>query len=257
MLKQSVCAPILKPAEIPYEQFIPQIAKIGYVGIEFWNPPQELEKIHALVQENDLTIPIINGHASIEKGMNDRMQHPRILKELEKSLKLAKKYDIHGLICFAGTTDPNQSRDISIQNCADCLVQIAPMAEDFGILLNLELLNSLVDHPGYECDNTAFGVEVVERVNSPFVKLLFDIYHMQIMEGNIITNMTRNIEWIGHVHTAGVPGRFDFDDEQEINYRGIMKALSAAKYAHYIGHEFHAKLPYLDSLQNAYNICNQ
>jgi hydroxypyruvate isomerase len=257
MLKQSVCAPILKPTEIPYETFIPQIANIGYVGIEFWNYPEEIDLIHDLALEHGLIIPVINGHASIEEGMNDPSQHDRILKELEVNLKVASKYDVHGVICFAGSVNPDRSREESIHNCVNCLSKIAPMARDLGVLLNLELLNSLVDHPGYECDNSAFGVEVVTQVNHPNVKLLFDIYHMQIMEGNIITNMTENIDWIGHVHTAGVPGRFDFDDEQEINYRGIMKALAKAEYNHYIGHEFQAKHPYLDSLNQAYNICNQ
>ena len=257
MLKQSVCAPILKPAEISYELFIPQIAEIGYVGIEFWNCPEEIALISDLVQEQGMKIPIINGHASIEEGMNDPSQHERILKELEANLKIASKYGVHGVICFAGSRNSERSHEESVQNCVECLSRIAPMAKDLGVLLNLELLNSLVDHPGYECDNTAYGVEVVSRVNHPNVKLLFDIYHMQIMEGSIITHMTENIGWIGHVHTAGVPGRFDFDDEQEINYRGIMKALANVNYDHYIGHEFKAKQPYLDSLKQAYNICNQ
>lgn len=257
MLKQSVCAPILKPADIPYETFIPQIAKIGYVGIEFWDTPAEIAHIHDLAIETGLVIPIINGHASIEQGMNDPKNHQRILNELEKNLRVAYQYGIHGVICFSGSIHPDRPRAESIQNCANCLAKIAPLAEELGVLLNLELLNSLVDHPGYECNNTAYGFEVVQQVNSPAVKLLFDIYHMQIMEGNIITNMTNNINWIGHVHTAGVPGRFDFDDTQEINYRGIMKALHQANYSHYIGHEFHPKLSYQESLERAYNICNQ
>lgn len=257
MLKQSVCAPMLKPAKIPYETFIPQIAEIGYVGIEFWDVPKEIAKIHDLAKQYGLTIPIIIGHASIEQGMNDPAQHTRILRELENNLRIAHKYDIHGVICFAGSINENRSREQSIQNCVNCLSRIAPLAEELGVLINLELLNSLVDHPGYECNNTAYGVEVVQRVNSPAVKLLFDIYHMQIMEGNIIKNMINNIDWIGHVHTAGVPGRFDLDDEQEINYRGIMKALAKQNYSHYIGHEFKMKHHYLDSLKQAYNICNQ
>ena len=257
MLKQSVCAPILKPVEIPYEIFIPQIAKIGYVGIEFWSCPEEIALISDLAKENGMKIPIINGHSSIEQGLNDPSQHTRILKELEESLKIAHKYDIHGVICFAGSVSPDRPHEESVQNCVNCLSTIAPLAEELGVLLNLELLNSLVDHPGYDCDNTAYGVEVVTRINHPNVKLLFDIYHMQIMEGSIITHMTENIDWIGHVHTAGVPGRFDFDDEQEINYRGIMRALAKVNYEHYIGHEFKAKHPYLVSLKQAYNICNQ
>ena len=114
----------------------------------------------------------------------------------------------------------------AIDACADGLRRIAPYAEEKGVNLNMELLNSKVNHPGYQCDHTAWGVAVCEKVNSPRVKLLYDIYHMQIMEGDIIRTIRQNIKWIGHFHTAGNPGRNDMDDTQELNYAGICRAIA-------------------------------
>jgi hydroxypyruvate isomerase len=114
-----------------------------------------------------------------------------------------------------------------------------------------------VDHPGYQCDSSTWGLAVVKKVCSPNVKLLFDIYHMQIMEGNIISTICNNIEWIGHFHTAGVPGRCDFDDTQELNYRGICRAIADSGYNYYVGHEFRPKGDFIAALKQAYYICDQ
>ena len=138
----------------------------------------------------------------------------------------------------------------------DGLARIAPYAEEKGVNLNMELLNSKIDHPGNQCDHTAFGAAVCERVNSPRVKLLFDIYHMQIMEGDVIRNLRANIKWIGHFHTAGVPGRNDLDDTQELNYRGICRAIAATGYDLYVGHEYRAKGDVVESLAAAFAICD-
>lgn len=257
MLKQSVCAPILKPAEIPYRDFIPQIAQIGYHAVEFWQFPGEIDEIFDLCEQNKIAISSFTGHESITNGMNDRLEHARIIDELSASLEKAHQYHINGIICFSGSRNRTQPHDQAVENCVDCLKQLAPLAEKLNVNLNLELLNSLVDHRGYDCDHTDWGVEVITRVNSPKVKLLFDIYHMQIMEGNIIVNLTNNIDKIGHIHTAGVPGRLDLDETQELNYIGICKALSNFGYAQYVGHEFRPNRHYLDSLQLAFRICNQ
>jgi hydroxypyruvate isomerase len=256
MIQQSVCAPILKPAEILYEQFIPEIKEIGFKAIEFWGLPDDIDRIYEQTQQQGLAIASFTGHDDIEHGMNDPSQHKRILKELEISIRQAHKYGVHGIICFSGKKNPELSTNQSVQNCADCLNKIAPLAAELNVLVNLELLNSLADHPGYECNNTQYGVQVAQAVNHPNVKLLYDIYHMQIMEGSLITNITENIDWIGHFHTAGVPGRFDLDNEQEINYAGVAKAINNAGYLHYVGHEFHPKHHYLHSLKQAYNVCH-
>lgn len=257
MLKQSVCAPIIKPVSVPYRDFIPQIAQIGYHAIEFWQFPEDIEEISDLCSQNQIAISSFTGHESITNGMNSRHQHTRIIDELSIAMEKAHRYQIGGIICFSGSRNPDQPRAVAIENCVQCLKGLAPLAEKLNVNLNLELLNSQVDHPNYDCDHTDWGVEVVEQVDSPKVKLLFDIYHMQIMEGNIIASLTNHIDKIGHIHTAGVPGRSDFDDTQELNYTGICKTLSNLGYAHYIGHEFQPNRHYRQSLQLAFDICNQ
>ena len=125
-----------------------------------------------------------------------------------------------------------------------------------GVNLCLELLNSKVNHPDYQCDSTAWGVEVCKRVNSPRAKLLYDIYHMQIMEGDIIRTLEDNIEYIGHFHTAGNPGRHDLDEEQEINYPPIMRAIAETGYDLYVGHEFIPKGDPIEGLRAAAQLCD-
>jgi hydroxypyruvate isomerase len=121
----------------------------------------------------------------------------------------------------------------------------------------MELLNSKVNHPGYQCDHTAWGVAVCEKVNSPRVKLLYDIYHMQIMEGDVIRTIRDNIRWIGHFHTAGNPGRNDMDDAQELNYAGICRGIAATGYPYYVGHEFVPKGDLIEALRAAFALCDQ
>ena len=257
MIKQSVCIPMIKPPEIETELFFKGVHEIGFNAVEYWTCPENIEEISELAQKHSLAISCISGHGDIAHGMNDEKEHLRILKELEVSISIAKKYNITGLICFSGETIPGQSSETSIKNCIKCFREIAPMAEENNVLLNMELLNTIVDHPGYECNHTSWGVQVVEQVGSPNVKLLFDIYHMQIMDGNLISSIESNLDHIGHFHTAGVPGRFDLDAEQEINYVAICKMLSANQYQYFLGHEFHPKKSPLESLQDAYLICNQ
>ena len=136
------------------------------------------------------------------------------------------------------------------------LSRVTKAAEEKGINLCLELLNSKVNHPDYQCDSTAWGVEVCKRVNSPRAKLLYDIYHMQIMEGDIIRTLQDNIEYIGHFHTAGNPGRHDLDEEQEINYPPIMRAIAETGYTLYVGHEFIPKGDPIEGLRAAAQLCD-
>jgi len=169
---------------------------------------------------------------------------------------IAVKHGIPGIICFSGNRQPHVSEQDAIDAVADGLRRVAPYAEEKGVNLNLELLNSKVNHAGYQCDHTAWGVAVCEKVNSPRVKLLYDIYHMQIMEGDIIRTVRENIQWIGHFHTAGNPGRQDFDDTQELNYKGICQAISESGYEYYLGHEFNPKGDLLAGLETAFGICD-
>ena len=169
---------------------------------------------------------------------------------------VAERLRIPGLVCFSGMRQPDDVVD-TIDNTAAGLRRIAPYAEEKGVNLNLELLNSKVNHVGYEFDNTAWGVDVCRRVNSPRVKILYDIYHAQIMEGDVIRTIQKNIDFIAHMHTAGNPGRNDLDDQQELNYAGICRAIAATNYAGYVGHEFFPKANRFAAMRAAFALCNQ
>ena len=135
--------------------------------------------------------------------------------------------------------------------------KIAPVAEKCGVTVCVELLNSRINHPAYQGDHTAFGVAVMKAVNSPRVKLLYDIYHMQIMEGDVIRTIQDNIQWIGHFHTGGVPGRHEIDASQELNYHAIALAIADSDYAGYVAHEFTPTHPDpYTSLADAFQICS-
>ena len=256
-IKQSICYPLFMPKEMALADLVATAAEIGYPAIELWSRPPEFAEIMQLAQRHKLAVASISGHGSLPDGLNKRSNHDRIEAELRVSIDIAAQYGISGLICFSGNRQPHQSEIEAITAVADGLARIAPYAEEKGINLNLELLNSKIDHPGYQCDHTAWGVAVCERVNSPRVKLLYDIYHMQIMEGDVIRNIRENIQWIGHFHTAGVPGRNDLNDTQELNYRGICRAIAATGYDLYLGHEFRPKGDPIASLRETFEICDQ
>ena len=255
-VKQSVCFPMMQPLPVPLDKFIPRVAEMGYAAVEIWKPDENFAQLVELAQRNHLVIASISGHDSLANGLNNPSQHTRICDELSQSIDLAAANGVPGLICFSGNRIESQTEQEAIDNCAAGLRMIAPYAEEKGVNLNMELLNSKIDHPGYQCDHSAWGLAVVEQVNSPRVKLLFDIYHMQIMEGDLIRTISNHIDHIGHFHTAGVPGRFDIDETQEINYGAVCQAISEAGYDLYVGHEYRAKGDLFASLKKAYDICN-
>jgi hydroxypyruvate isomerase len=199
----------------------------------------------------------MGGHESLGDGLTKRSNHDRIEAELRKSIELAAEHSIPGLICLSGNTQPYQTDREAIEAVADGLRRAAPYAEKLGINLNLELLNTKVDHPGYACNHTAWGMAVLERVGSPKVKLLYDIYHMQIMEGDVIRTIRQHIKYIGHFHTAGNPGRHDMDETQELNYAAICNAIAEAGYTYYLGHEFTPKGDKIEALRQTFAVCNQ
>jgi hydroxypyruvate isomerase len=256
-IKQSVCFPIMQPLPIPLPAFIERVAQMGYAAVEIWQPDEDLPALAELAEKNGLRIASMSGHDGIASGLNDPAQHQRITDELCAAIDLAARWRVPGLICFSGEIRAGQSSEEAIEACAEGFRKIAPYAEEKGINLNMELLNTSVDHPEYQCDNAAWGLEVVRRVNSPRVKLLYDIYHMQIMEGNLIDTIRKNIDWIGHFHTAGVPGRHEIDDTQEINYAGVCRAIAATSYDLYVGHEYRPTRELFQTLEEAYTICNQ
>jgi hydroxypyruvate isomerase len=247
---------MMEPLPVSLAEFIPRVAKIGFAAVEIWKPDEHFIELYDLTQQHGLRIASFSGHDSLPIGLNDSSQHSRICDELQHSIDLAASHGVPGVICFSGNRRAGQSEEDAIETCAEGFRKIAPYAEEKGVNLNMELLNTLVDHPGYQSDHSSWGLEVVKRVNSPRVKLLFDIYHMQIMEGNLIQTIQDNIQWIGHFHTAGVPGRFEIDDTQEINYRGVSRGIAATSYDLFMGHEYRPRRDLFETLREAFEICN-
>ncbi len=231
-VKQSMAWWCFVPRALTAERFVSVVAEAGYDAIEL-APKDEWQRI----REHGLSIATGNGHASIESGLNRRENHDRIVDEVRRNLDDAVTYGVANLICFSGNRD-GLSDDDGAAVTAEGLHRIAPYAEQAGVTLILELLNSRVDHRDYQCDRTEWGAKVVMQVGSARVKLLYDIYHMQIMEGDIIRSIEAHHELIGHFHTAGNPGRHEIDGEQEINYPPIFRCIAATGYTGYIGHEF-------------------
>lgn len=225
--------------------------QIGYVALDLVPPDY-----WATVRASGLAISSIAGHGSIEFGLNNRQQHRRILSELEQAIKNAAAFGIPNVVCFSGSRAGLSDTD-GASICAEALAKIAPIAESAGITLTLELLNSKIDHPDYQADRTDWGITVCQMVASPSVKLLFDIYHMQIMEGDLIRTIQANHQHIAHYHTAGNPGRHELDSSQEISYAAVVKAILKTGYTGFIAHEFMPRHDPITALRQAYLLVQQ
>jgi hydroxypyruvate isomerase len=230
-------------------RFFATAKQIGYAAVELL--PRDLWD---MAREEGLVIAAHGGHVSLTDGLNRRENHNHIEDEINEMLELAVKYQIPNLIVFSGNRRGLSDAE-GAENTAEGLRRVAPAAEAKGITLVLELLNSKVDHHDYQCDHTAWGVQVMQRVNSPRVKLLYDIYHMQIMEGDIMRNLRENIGFIGHIHTAGNPGRADMDHTQELYYPAILRTIAETGYTGYVGHEFVPKGDPLEAIRVTYKMC--
>jgi hydroxypyruvate isomerase len=255
-IRQSFCYQLfLEPGQDVGELFT-QARKIGYEAMEFWGREERHERDIAIAKEKGLAVASMVGHGTLPDGLIKRENHDRIEAELARSLEYAVKHRIPGLICFAGNRVPGMSDEEAIANCAVGLHRCAPMAEKHGVNLNIEILNSKVDHVGYICDRVDWALTAVQKAASPRVKILFDIYHVQIMQGDLIRSLNKCGALLGHLHTAGNPGRKDLDDQQEINYAAVCRSLATMGYAHYLGHEFWAKGDKIEALRQAYEVCN-
>lgn len=249
-IRQSVCFGNYLRGDLSAGALIDAAAEIGYASIEML--PQEHWQ-H--VKDRGMSIACIVGHASLPDGLNKRSNHDRIEAELLANIELAARWEISGLIAFSGNRDglsDAQGRD----NCIEGLLRVKDAAEAAGVTVCMELLNSKVDHPDYQCDHTAWGVEVCRAVDSPRIRLLYDIYHMQIMEGDLIRTIDDHGRWFAHYHTAGNPGRHDLDEDQEIYYPPVMQAIVRSGYEGYVGHEFGPKGDPIDALRATYAICD-
>lgn len=195
------------------------------------------------------------GAGTIKSAMNRLENHAAIEANLRKNIPLAAREKVPNVITFSGDRN-GMSDEQGAENTILGLNRVKHIAEDHGVTICLELLNSKVDHPDYMADHTAWGVHVMSQVNSPRVKLLYDIYHMQIMEGDLITTIRDNIQWIGHFHTGGVPGRHELNNKQEVQWDGVMRAIAALPFHDYVAHEFIPTGDPVTSLRQAYQRCN-
>jgi len=248
-LKQSVCRWCY--GKIPLPDFCKAVSEIGLTAIDLIE-----EKEWPLLAEHGLICSMgwkMGG--DIPNGLNDPANHDLIVNGLLGALPRAAKAGVPNLIAFFGNRKGRSDED-AIKNCVAGLNRVKKAAEDSGVMVCVELLNSKVDHKDYQGDRTWFGVEVVKQVNSPRVRLLYDIYHMQIMEGDVIRTIRDNQQWIAHFHTGGVPGRHELDDTQELNWRTVAKAIADTGYAGYVAHEFVPTRDPLTSLREAVALCD-
>jgi hydroxypyruvate isomerase len=224
-------------------------ADIGLKGIDLVGPSD-----WPTIKKYGLVPTMTPGAGTIGNGWNRKENHDRFVEEMKKNIDLASAAGVPNVICMSGERK-GLPDDVGIENCVTGLKRVAGYAEEKKVTMCMELLNSKVDHKDYQCDRTAWGVEVVKRVGSPRLKLLYDIYHMQIMEGDVIRTIRQNIAAIGHFHTGGNPGRNEIDETQELNYTAIMKAIADLKFEGYVAHEFMPKGDPRKSLEQAYRIC--
>ncbi len=224
-------------------------ARIGLKGIDLVNHDD-----WPTVQKYGLTPAMTLGAGTIPNGWNRKENHDKFEPEMHANIELAAAAKVPNVITFSGNRRGMADAEAK-DNCVAGLNRVKAIAEDKGVTICLELLNSKVDHKDYQCDHTAWGVEVVKRVDSPRVKLLYDIYHMQIMEGDVIRTIRENIQYIAHFHTGGVPGRHELDDTQELNWRTVATAIADLNFPGFVAHEFVPTRDPMQSLEQAVKLC--
>jgi hydroxypyruvate isomerase len=246
-LNQSVARWCYK--DISLDDLCKNAARMGLKGIDLLN-----HEDWPTAQKYGLVVAMTPSTISIPNGWNRKENHEKLERETRENIERAAAAKFPNVIEMSGNRR-GMSDEEAKDNCVAGLSRLKSMAEDKGVTLCLELLNSKVDHKDYQCDHTAWGVDVVKRVNSPRVKLLYDIYHMQIMEGDVIRTIRDNIQHIAHFHTGGVPGRHELDDTQELNWRTVAKAIADLNFQGYVAHEFVPTRDPLQSLEQAVKLC--
>jgi hydroxypyruvate isomerase len=230
--------------------------EMGLVAIDLLNPPEfETVKKHGLVCSM-VSNPTIDGLGGINKAWNRVEHHDKLVQAYEQRITDTANAGFQRLICFSGNRD-GLADDKGLENCALGLKRIMSLAEQHKVTLCMELLNSKRSHKDYQCDHTAWGAELVKRISSERFKLLYDIFHMQIMDGDVCDTIKENHQYFDHYHTGGVPGRAEIDETQELNYPRIMKAILDTGFKGYVAQEFVPKRPdALASLRQGVQICD-
>lgn len=233
------------------DQLCQNCVKLGIKGVDLVGPAD-----WPTLQKYNLACSMMSpGGGTIPDGLNRKENHEKIEQQLRDGIAKAAAAGVPNIITFSGNRRGLPDSE-GLENCVAGLNRIKAFAEEKGVTVCLELLNSKVNHKDYQADKTAWGAEVCKQVGSPRVKLLYDIYHMQIMEGDVIRTMRDNIQYIGHIHTGGNPGRNEIDSTQELNYAAIARAIADLNFAGFVAHEFVPKREPFQSLQEAVEICD-
>jgi hydroxypyruvate isomerase len=238
----------------PLEELARVSAELGLAGIDVVHPKDwGVLKEHGLVST---MTPCMERGFGIANGLNKRENHEGHLELVRERIDASAEAGFRNILVFSGNRESGLSDRDGLENCAIALREIAPYAEQKGQLVCMELLNSKRDHAGYMCDRTRWGAELVQRVGSDAFKLLYDIYHMQIQEGDVIATIREFRQSIGHYHTAGVPGRGNLDAKQELNYPAIMEAIAEEGFDGYVGQEFVPQGDKVAALTQAVELCD-
>lgn len=230
------------------DDFCRDVTALGITGVDLLGPEE-----WPTVKKHGLTCSMATGPCEITKGWNRVEDHDRLVARSEELLSQIAENRLPNMIVFSGNRE-GLSDSEGLRNCAKGFKRITPLAEKLGVTVCIELLNSKLDHPDYQCDHTSWGVALVDQVGSDRFKLLYDIYHMQIMEGDVIKTIEDNIDYIAHFHTGGVPGRHEIDDTQELNYRRIAQAVADTGFTGYVAQEFVPTRNPMASLKEAIQI---
>jgi hydroxypyruvate isomerase len=238
--------------DIPLDEFAIKIKEIGITGIDLIGP-----KDWHILKKHNLNSTMCNGaEISLTEGFNHLQYHPKLIDSYKKHIDLVADAGYTNLICFSGNRR-GLDDEAGLENCVKGIKEIIGLAEKRGVVLQMELFNSKVDHPDYMCDNSKWGVELCKRLGSDNFKLLYDIYHMQISEGDIIRTIKENHLYFGHYHTAGVPGRNEIDETQELFYPPIMKTIFKTGFKGFVAQEFIPKYKdAINSLKDAVILCD-
>ena len=239
-------------SDFDVETLCVEAKKIGITGIDLVGPND-----WPILKKHNLVSTMCNGaELNLVDGFNDQKFHDQLIKNYTEMIPLVAKAGYKNLICFSGNKRGKTDEE-GWNNCVLGLQKLIPLAEKHQVTLVMELLNSKIDHKDYQCDKTSWGVELAKRINSENFKLLYDIYHMQIDEGDVIRTIRENHKYIAHYHTGGVPGRNEIDETQELNYSTIMKAIAATGFTGFVGQEFIPKQKdKIASLKKAIEICD-
>ena len=237
--------------KIPMPEFCKAVADMGLTAIDLLEEPD-----WAIVRDHGLICSMAYaGGGSIRDGLNVKANHDAIVRNFEQKIPKAAAMKVPNVITFFGNRKGMSDAEATA-NCIEGLNRVKAIAEGAGVTICVELLNSKVDHKDYQGDHTSFGVEIVKAVASPRVKLLDDLYHMQIMEGDLIRTLRDNKDYIAHFHTGGGPGRHELDDTQEVNWRAVASAIAATGFQGYVAHEFVPTRDPLTSLREAVALCD-